>query len=94
MATVHVRSQVHALFFVGDLPLSEETIERLNPVAQLRTSDILLRDVSDAIFAAADAMKPFYVTEDDPETLQAEHDAASEPGDRDPEADKQTALDA
>jgi hypothetical protein len=28
------------------------------------------------------------------ETLQAEHDAASEPSDLDPEADKQIALDA
>lgn len=63
MATVHVRSQVHALFFVGDLPLSEETISRLNPVAQFSLDDILLRDVADAIGAAADAMKPFEVSE-------------------------------
>lgn len=60
--TIHLRTQVHALYFIGDMPFSEETLARIATyVGCASTDDVYLRDVTQAVHASIHALQPFTI---------------------------------
>lgn len=63
--TIRVRGQMTAVFFFGDMPLGEDQLKRLPGYVGAAWLDVYASDIENAAQAAAEAMHPFEVSEDD-----------------------------